>query len=261
METTTSKDGTRIGWRVAGSGPPLLLVHGTTADHSRWNQISPRLESRFTVCAMDRRGRGASGDAESYHVLREAEDVAAVVDAIGEDVAVVAHSYGAVCGLEAMRLTTNIERLVLYEPPIPTGLPMYPPGVPHRIQALVDSGEFEAAVELFFREVVRMPDDQFARYRELPAWPSRVALAPTIARELAIDLDYTFAGAEFYEIDVPTLLMLGADSPPLFQNAIGVVDAALSSATVVELPGQQHIAMDLDPELFLREVLAFLTSA
>ena len=86
MEQTRSKDGTDIGFWRSGSGPPLLLVHGTTADHSRWSSISPRFEQHFTVYAMDRRGRGGSGDSPDYALAREAEDVAAVVEAVGEPV-------------------------------------------------------------------------------------------------------------------------------------------------------------------------------
>ena len=42
----------------------------------------PELERHFTVYAVDRRGRGGSGDAPTYAVEREFEDVAAVVDSL-----------------------------------------------------------------------------------------------------------------------------------------------------------------------------------
>ncbi|MBK8904102.1 MAG: alpha/beta hydrolase [Anaerolineaceae bacterium] len=258
MEQTRSKDGTVIGFRRSGSGPALLLVHGTTADHSRWLPIIPRFEQHFTVYGMDRRGRGASGDAPDYDLLREAEDVAAVVTAIGEPVAILGHSYGAVCSLEAALLTGKVRRLILYEPPIPTGLPQYPPGVPDRLQALVDSDRYEDALETFFREVVRMPEHELAAYRQLPVWPVRIHLAPTIPREMAIDRVYRFEQEKFANLPVPTLLLLGGDSPPLFQQAVELLEATLPNSQVVILPGQQHIAMDTNPELFAKEVLRFL---
>ncbi|HEU4397426.1 MAG TPA: alpha/beta fold hydrolase, partial [Actinomycetota bacterium] len=79
-----SRDGTEIGYWTSGEGPPLLLVHGTTADHTRWRPLLPYLEPHATVYALDRRGRGTSGDAPDYGVAREFEDVAAVVDAVAE---------------------------------------------------------------------------------------------------------------------------------------------------------------------------------
>jgi pimeloyl-ACP methyl ester carboxylesterase len=259
MAQITSKDGTVIGTWQSGAGKPLLLVHGTTADHGRWSAILPQFEPNFSVYAMDRRGRGASSDSPNYDIMREAEDVAAVVEAIGEPVSVLAHSYGAVCSLEGSLLTDKIDRLVLYEPPIPTGLPAYPPGVPERIQALVDDGDLEAALELFFREIVRMPAEELAKYRQLPAWKTRIQLAPTIPRELAFDQTYKFDAEKFADLHTPTLLLLGEESPPLFQQAIASADAALPESRVVILPGQRHIAMDTAPELFVSEALNFLT--
>lgn len=54
------------------------------------------------------------------------------------------------------------------------------------------------------------------------------------------------------------MLLLGGDSPPFARQAIELVDSALPESRVVILPGQQHIAMDTNPELFVREVLHFL---
>src|SRR5688572_32891339 len=59
MQTVTSRDGTRIAFWRSGAGPPLLLVHGATYDHTTaWRFVVPELEQQFTVYAMDRRGRG-----------------------------------------------------------------------------------------------------------------------------------------------------------------------------------------------------------
>jgi hypothetical protein len=66
VEFVTSTDGTRIACHVDGKGPPLILVHGTSADHSRWTTVLDRLAARFTTYAVDRRGRGDSGDAATY---------------------------------------------------------------------------------------------------------------------------------------------------------------------------------------------------
>ena len=258
MEQVVSKDGTAIGYVKRGAGPPLLLVHGATADHQRWTPISPRFEEGFRVYAMDRRGRGMSGDGPAYHVAREAEDVAAVVDSIGEPVSVLAHSYGALCSLEAALLTTEMHRLVLYEPPVPGDAPAVPLDAIERIQALADRGELEAALEVMMVDVVRMPPHELAAYRQLPMWKVRIALAPTIARELSVARTYRFDAERFAHLRVPTLLLLGGDSPPHVRRATEIIDATLPNSRVAILPGQQHIAMDTSPELFAGEVLRFL---
>ncbi len=258
MQKAISKDGTAIGYYKNGTGPSLLLVHGTTADQSRWAPISPRFEQRFTVYTMDRRGRGVSGDSPHYDIMREAEDVAAVIEAIGGPVFLLGHSYGGICCLEASLITGKVSRLILYEPPIPTGLPLYPPSVPDRIQSLVDSNRMEAGLELFFREVVKMPEHELQAYRQMPVWQKRIQLAPTIPREMTLDRTYRFDAAKFAGFQVPTLLLLGGDSPPVFQQATELVDSVLTNSRVIVLPEQQHIAMDTNPELFVSEVIGFL---
>lgn len=258
MGKVISKDGTEIGFIKRGNGPPLLLVHGTTADHSRWNPVIPYFENQFTVYAVDRRGRGMSGDSPVYRLSKEAEDIAAVVESINKPVFILGHSHGAIASLEASLLTDKIKKLILYEPPIPLGTPAYPPGVPEKMQALIDSDRNEAALEVFFKEVVKMPDYEFEKYSRLPVYKRRIELAPTIPRELTLGKIYSFNTEKFTNLQIPVLLMLGGDSPGLFEKSIRVLDETLPNSRVFIMPDQQHIAMDTDTEMFVREVNKFL---
>jgi pimeloyl-ACP methyl ester carboxylesterase len=259
MGSVASKDGTRIAYARSGNGPPLVVVHGTAADHTRWAPVVPALERHFTVHAVDRRGRGASGDSADYQLSREFDDVAAVVDSIGEPVLLLGHSYGAVCSLEAALRTSRIRKLVLYEPPIPTGLPLYPPGMIARLQDLLEKGDQAGVVSTFLTEIVRMPAAELAMLQSQPSWNGRVAAAFTIPRELKAVEGYRFDPARFKDLRTPTLLLLGGDSPAFFKAAIDAVHKALASSRRVVLPGQQHVAMNTAPALFLDEVLPFLS--
>jgi pimeloyl-ACP methyl ester carboxylesterase len=196
---------------TSGEGPPLVLVHGTTADHTRWRPLLPHLEPHASVHAMDRRGRGASGDAPDYDVGREFEDVAAVVDAVAEAsgfaVDVLGHSFGGLCAFGGATLTSNIRRLVLYEgwPPVNPDAWALPPGVEERLDVMLAEGNREAVLETFFREVVRMPEEEFAIYRALPAWRARIAAAHTITRESRAEQAAPFDPEQAAKITVPTL--------------------------------------------------------
>src|SRR5215207_5387940 len=132
METVTSRDGTPIAYERSGEGPPLVLVHGTTSDHSTWDLVLPELGKLFTVYAMDRRGRGESrdGGGAGYDIEREFEDLVALIDSIGEPANLLGHSYGAICALEAALRGPQVRRLVLYEGtfPVSEGAELYPPG-------------------------------------------------------------------------------------------------------------------------------------
>src|SRR4051794_24541820 len=121
-----SSDGTSLACMVGGAGPAIVMVHGSGATAAQFAPLRPLLEADFTVVAFDRRGHGASGDAAGYALAREAEDIAAVVAATGA-VAVLAHSYGAVCALEAARAGLAFGRLALYEPPVVTAPGAYFP--------------------------------------------------------------------------------------------------------------------------------------
>jgi pimeloyl-ACP methyl ester carboxylesterase len=260
METVRSRDGTEIAYERSGSGPPLVLVHGTTASHHRWTTALPGLEAHFTVYAVDRRGYGESGDGSNYAIEREFEDIAAVVNSIGGEVNLLGHSFGGLLVLEAALLTPNLRRLVVYEPsPLPVpGVPLYPEGIVDRLQALLDAGDRENVVITMFRELAGLRPHELEQLKASPVFPARVAAAHTVPRETRAEKEYGFEPERFTHLNVPTLLLLGGDSPMSLRETIETWHAALPNSRIVVLPGQQHIAMDTAPDLFVREVLAFL---
>jgi pimeloyl-ACP methyl ester carboxylesterase len=260
MQTVTSGDGTPIAYWRSGDGPALLLVHGATADHTTtWRFVIEEFERVFTVYAMDRRGRGGSGDSSDYDLQREAEDVAAVVDSIGEPVNVVGHSYGALCALEASLLTAHLHRLVLYEGVPVSGLDLYAPGILERLDALLAAGDVEGTLMTMFRDVVEAPPEDIEMLRSQPdAWAVRLRNAPTMPRELRGEQGYEFESGRFANMRTPTLLLVGGDSPRRELENARVVAAALADARVAVLPGQQHAAMYSAPETFVDVVVRFL---
>jgi len=259
LHTATSRDGTQIGYWSSGQGQPLVLVHGTTADHTRWATVLPLLEPHATVHAVDRRGRGASGDADHYAIEEEFADTAAVVDAVadsaGAPVDLLGHSFGAVCALEATLLTVGVRRLVLYEPPV---LPPPLSAADDRMAALLAEDRRAEVVETFFTEIAGMPAEELELLRSLPSWPARVAAAHTVVRERKTLDRHRFDPARFAGRSVPTLLLGGGESPPFLRDSTAAVAAAVPGARMVTLAGQQHIAMDTAPERFAAEVLGFL---
>jgi pimeloyl-ACP methyl ester carboxylesterase len=262
METIPSEDGTQIAYRRSGEGPPLVLVHGTAANHTRWSPVLPALEKHFTVYAIDRRGRGDSGDGHGYAVHREFEDVAAVIGSIGEPVNLLGHSYGALLALEAALLTRNIRKLVLYDPGIEVaGEKIYPHEVIERLEALLRTGDRDGVVATTMREVAGLPPETVEHLRTLPVWQTRVAAAHTIPRELRAVKAYRFDPERFRDLGVPTLLLSGGDSPTALRKAAEAANEALPDSRIVVMPGQGHAAMDTGTDLFTSEVLRFLADA
>ena len=186
--------------------------------------------------------------------IRGVCEVAAVVDSIGEPAYVLGHSLGALCVLEAALLTPNIRGLVAYEPP-PAPVP---DGLIERIEAALEAGDPEEAVIIFVRDLVRMPPDEIEQWRSTPDFRARVTVAHTIPREFHAVVAYQPEPERFKEMNAPTLMLLGGDSPPFARENTDYWHAALPNSKVVVLPGQQHIAMDTAPDLFTGEVAKFL---
>lgn len=261
MEKITSHDGTQIACRHRGTGPPLILVHAAgAANATAWTAVLPTLEKHFIVIVMDRRGHGESGDNSTYTLEREAEDIAAVVDSIGESAYLLGHSFGGLCAMEAALLTPNIRKLVLYEPlsiSLP-GKPVYPEGFIDRLQALVDTGDREEMLTLFYRVIAGLSSQEIEEVKSSSVWPLRLASSHTLPRELRADESYAFDRQRFKDLRIPTLLLEGGNSRAFEKKGNKTLVAALPDSRIAVLPGQKHIAMYTAPDLFLQEILESL---
>ncbi|GAB2469357.1 alpha/beta fold hydrolase [Jatrophihabitans fulvus] len=94
--------GTDIAVRTAGSGPPVVLLHGYPQTHVMWHHVAPALAETHTVVLPDLRGYGDSAKPgggerhEAYAKRTMAADIAVVMTALGHDrFAVVGHDRGA----------------------------------------------------------------------------------------------------------------------------------------------------------------------
>jgi pimeloyl-ACP methyl ester carboxylesterase len=258
-----SADGTPIAVFTSGHGPSIILVHGATADHTTFRVVGPLLEPRWTLHAIDRRGRGASGDREPYDIEREFEDVAAVAETIaaetGSPVSVVGHSYGGRCGLGAALRTDAIASVACYEgAPTPPEASYHPPGIETRLRALLEADDRAGVLAAFMTEVVGMDAAGLERFRADPVWPARVAAAPTILRELEAETAPAASLEALGGVRQPVLQLLGGDSLPAFHAATRALDARLADGRVVVIDGARHAAHHTHPAAFVAAIEAFL---
>src|SRR5437667_8090185 len=114
----TSKDGTRIANETTGHGQPALIVLGALNSRKSGTKLAKLLASNFTAVSYDRRGRGDSSDSAAYAPEREVEDIAALIDAVGEPVCLYGHSSGAALAISAaVKLRKRVAKLAIYEAP------------------------------------------------------------------------------------------------------------------------------------------------
>lgn len=258
--TFDSRDGTAIGlWRT-GSGPCLLAVHGTAADHTAWDPVLPFLAGSFAVYAMDRRGRGASGDSDPYAIEREFEDVVAAVAALPGPVHIYGHSFGATCAAEAALQTSNLGRVILYEGgPRAPGLLVYADELISKLERLVEDGLTDEALSTFMLTTAGVTEAELRVLRGRPSWAARVRAAPTIPRELRAISAYGTDLARFATLNARALLLVGSETDGRRREVIVRLLDALPNAELEVLPGQKHAAHQTAPQLFARVITEFLT--
>ncbi|MFD4394152.1 alpha/beta fold hydrolase [Kitasatospora sp. NPDC058478] len=117
-------------WPAAEPGAPTIVaVHGITANGLAWYEVARQLAGRVTLLAPDLRGRGGSrAVAGPYGLARHADDVAALITALGTGpTTVVGHSMGAwVTALAAVRHPELVRRVLLVDGaltfPLPEGI-------------------------------------------------------------------------------------------------------------------------------------------
>lgn len=256
MRRIASPAGVTVSFESWGSGPPLVLVHGSFSDHrTNWEFVKPLLEAQFTGHAVARRGRGETDRTDGHSLDDEVRDAVAVVRAVGEPVFLLGHSYGAQVALAAAaEVPDRVRKLVLYEPPWPH---IFGPEHLARLEGLARSGDWDGFTTTFFRDVLTVPAAELDALRATPLWPPTVADAPATLGDVRAVSRYNFRAERFRGLRVPVMLQVGTESP----RALYATDAlagALPDVRVHELAGQAHEGMTTAPALYAESVTRFL---
>ena len=130
---------------------------------------------------------------------------------------------------------------------------MFPDAALADVEATLARGDHEAALAVFFADVLLLPAAEIAAMRGTPAWRARVTCAPTLAREARAANVYRPGPARLADVTAPVRLLLGTETTPPLMRAARAAHAALPSSELRELPGHGHAAIDADPALFVAE--------
>ncbi|MFW5417994.1 alpha/beta hydrolase [Nocardiopsis sp. CNT-189] len=266
QQTTISRDGTAIAYERRGSGPALILVHGTMGRRAfdPTGGLAALLSDSFTVFGYDRRGRGGSGDAGGVDgiVQREVDDIAALIGAAGGRAFLFGVSSGAVLALEAAARGLAVAALALYEPPFVVGggrAPL-PADYARRVGALAAEGRRAEAVDCFLTEAVGVPAGELEPIRRDPSY----ALMQDAAHTLAYDgvlLAEAMSGAppaarRWDAVRAPVLVASGEKSEPLYGMGSDALAAVLSDVRRAVVRGEDHVVR---PEAIAPVLRGFFT--
>ncbi|MGT2424836.1 alpha/beta fold hydrolase [Amnibacterium kyonggiense] len=238
----------------------MLVVGGAFSTSASGLPLAEALAAHgLQGVAIDRRARGASGDTPPYAPAREAEDLAAVVAAVGGRAAVLGHSSGAVLALFAAAGGVPFTHLFLSEPPFHFGVDSAAADLPARLQAAVDDGRPEDAVTLFQREAVGLPEPVVERIRSSPMFAELVPLARSVVHDARLTAELDAPTPGMTGVAVPTTILRGEPTFPFLVAAVERLADAMPAAELVVVPESHDHGVD--PEATARLVAARLRPA
>lgn len=251
-----------MGYRVFGSGYPLLMIMGYGSTMNQWEpRLIHKLASRFKVIIFDNRGIGSSGTGtKEFSIEQFSEDTSGLMDALGiQQAHVLGWSMGSLIAQElVLRHPSKVNKLILYASHC--NAEMFPPS-PEIIQQLTDmtgtpqergmryigvlfpdkwlQNHSERIGEIFFRPMGNIPEENVGR------------------QAIAIDA-WKGTTDRLGEIRSPVLLITGAeDRLVIFQNA-RFLSENIPNAQLALFENGGHGLMFQYPDMFCEKVFGFL---
>jgi pimeloyl-ACP methyl ester carboxylesterase len=265
-------NGVRLHYLVAGSGDPIVLLHGFAETSHMWLPLIEKLSGKYTVIAPDLRGFGQSAaPSDGYTKAAMAQDIRALVKSLGHGrIRLVGHDIGLMVAYAyAAQYPDEIERLVLMEAFLP-GI-----GDWNGVFLLRDlwhfhfygktplalvTGRERIYLEHFWNDFAADParsvseaDRQF--YAGEYARPGHMAAGMEVFRAFPKDAD-AFAGFAKAKLTMPMLVLSGEKAGGPF-----LIEQGRMVATDVEgvlVKGAGHWLMEEAPEQVIPKLVEFL---
>ncbi len=260
MDSFATVNGTRLHYEVAGSGSPLVLIHGHGLDARMWDDQFVPFAAHSRVVRYDLRGFGKSAPVGESPYAHE-DDLAALLDHLGiARAAILGFSSGGGVAIDfALAYPTRTRALIVVDAAL--GGHAWSEEWRTRWKSLRQTsrtGDMHAANELWIAHPLFAPANEqpvvAARLRQMvmdySGWhwgnrdPQRGADPP--------------ASERLPDIAVPTLVILGERDLPDFHSIADRIAEHIPEARTIILPGVGHMANMEAPERFNAEVLAFL---
>lgn len=268
MTIVEVEPGFAVNVEVAGSGPPIVLLHGFTGSAHAWGDFGRELARHYTTVAIDIAGHGQTTiapDLDHFRMPQVVSDIVRAVAIVGFPQATwLGYSMGGRLGLHVLAARPDVvDSAILI-------------GASPGLATEAGRAERRASDEVLAQMLEQQGVDAFVDYWEsIPLFASQRSLPPEAraavragrvaadARGLAASLRGMGTGAQeplherLPSIGVRTLLMAG-ELDERYCAAGRDMAAAMPSARFVTVPGVGHAAHTEAPAFCAREVIAFL---
>jgi 3-oxoadipate enol-lactonase len=256
-------NGIRIHYLEPGvrTGLPVILLHGNGLNHEMWRHLEPALRAEYRVIQPHFRGMGKSEapgfPGVTWTIDDHAADLESFLDALGiERAALVAHAFG---GFVAMKVALDhpesVASLVLVDTSATVegttreALPKWAEKVEHQGMASVVDG----AMDRWFVPRIRDDAATLDLYRRLVAANPPMGYAANCRGIPQFDLRDALG-----RITAPTLVVGGTEDYSISLQQKRDLAEGIPGARFVAVHDASHTVPEEQPELFNREVVAFL---
>jgi pimeloyl-ACP methyl ester carboxylesterase len=268
-------NGIRIYYRMAGSGEPVVLLHGFPETSNAWRKIMPALAEHYTVLAPDLRGFGASDRPDTdYDKRTVAEDVHQLVHQLGlGPINLVSHDVGMMVGYAyASAFPPEVKRLVLMEAALPGlgleklydadkyprmyHLPLFE--APNGLAEALITGREKMFVCHFMRQqaynAAALEDDVLDGYADRLAAPGALHAGIAYFRAHKIDAEHNRVNAKT-KLPMPVLTVGGTAS--FGADLEGEIRPLVKRMRAVMIKDCGHYLAEEQPERLVEELLRF----
>lgn len=269
-ECWTQVDATRMQYLQAGTGMPVLLVHGLLGGSFCWRLVLPALAQEFAVFAVDLPGMGAAGDAGiDCSINCQAERLSRFIQQMGwKECCLIGSSFGGSIAIRvALQEQTrrSIRSLVLAAPVNPWSsfgrgrinfLSSRFGGWFLRMTLPISRPVHRIAVKRMYGDPGRIPEGTVEGYRASILHRGRAANILTALRSWRRDVE---ALREIIpKLDIPTLLVWGTRDKAVDPRSAEKVRTQLPKAELKWIEGTGHLPFEEAPEEFGDAVLRFM---
>jgi pimeloyl-ACP methyl ester carboxylesterase len=272
----TSKDGTKIGYRQIGRGEGLILVHGGMMYSQNFMKLAELLADKFTIYIPDRRGRGLSGPlGDDYSLIAESLDLQALIKKTRTQ-NVFGLSSGAIIVLQTSMIEPSLQKIALYEPPIPVNGTNPAGWLGHYEQAMAERNFGKAMISIVrgtgdtlmgrLPSFITIPFMNFAvkaDAKDKETNGKNEVPLKTLISNMRYDAKAVIKSEGIIDrcknITADVLLLGGQRSQLYLKTALDVLSSTFPNAKRVEFRGQGHLAADNGgkPEVVAKELQNF----
>lgn len=275
-------NGASLEYTEHGSGETVVLVHGSNSDYRVWHNQVDEFARHFHTVAYSRRfhyPNAKIAEGVDYSMTEQLDDLQTFIQSLeSASVHLVGHSYGAFLSLLlAIRQPEMLSSLVLIEPPVVTLFVSIPPKPQELLKLLLTRPRTAIAI-IHFAITGLIPATKAAERdnldEALQIFGSAVLGAEVFdnlsekrreqARVNTIKAEYVGSGflpvdaADVRHVQVPALLINGANSPAMFHRLLDYMDELLPDSERIIIPSASHIVQEDNPGALNAAVVPFI---